>query len=147
MANYRVQTNVDAKMQMLAVRVSEHVCYEAPLNYLFSISWYQEFDFLISRNTFPDIKKCISWYQEFDFLISRNNTHFLISKKSNSWYQETISWYQEFDFLISSNVFWGAVLLFTKYFYIRIWMLDIKKWNSWYQEFDFLISRIWFLNI
>ena len=29
-----------------------------------SNSWYQ---------------KCISWYQEFDFLISRNNTHLLIS--------------------------------------------------------------------
>ena len=37
--------------------------------------------FLISRIIFLDIKKCISWFQEFDFLISRNNTHFL---KSNN---------------------------------------------------------------
>ena len=28
--------------------------YEAPFSYLFSSSWYQEPDFLISRNTFPD---------------------------------------------------------------------------------------------
>ena len=31
-------------------------------------------------SAFLDIKKCISWYQEFNFLISRNITHFLISK-------------------------------------------------------------------
>ena len=61
--------------------------YEAPFYYLFSISLYQEFDFLISRNNFLipknaflDIKNSISWYQEFDFLISRNNTNFSISK-------------------------------------------------------------------
>ena len=46
------------------------------------ISWYQDFDFLISGNVYYfvilrtrilDIKKCISWYQEMYFLISRNN--------------------------------------------------------------------------
>ena len=60
-------------------------------------SWYQEifFDikkyFLISRNRFP-------WYQEIEFLISRNR--FLDIQNSISWYQEiiNISWYQEFNF-------------------------------------------------
>ena len=98
--------------------------------------------FLISRNWFLDIKKWIpdikKWilditkyflisrniflYQEFDILISR--IRYLDIKNS-------ISWYQEFDFLISRNIFWGAVLLFIKYFLIsRIWFLDDKKWKE-----------------
>ena len=99
-----------------------------------------------------------------------------------SWYQKMklIIWYQEIEFLISRDIFWGAVLLFMKYFLISrnidyflisgnrildinkwfldikdsiswykkwIWFLDIKKCISRYQEFDFLISRIWFLDI
>ena len=48
----------------------------------------------------PDIKKSISWYQEIEFLISRNQildikNWILDIKKSNSWYQEMNSWYQE----------------------------------------------------
>ena len=39
----------------------------------------------------------ISWYQEFDCLISRNGYYFYI-KKSNSWYQKM-------HFFISGNVF------------------------------------------
>ena len=35
---------------------------------------------IISRNRFLDIKSSISWYQEFDFLISRNKFHFLITR-------------------------------------------------------------------
>ena len=80
-------------------------------------------DFLISgirffdiKKYFFDIKNSISWYQEIEFLVSRNICYFLISrnrihdtKKSNSWYQEfdffyiknSISWYQEMEFLIS----------------------------------------------
>ena len=64
--------------------------YEAPFYHLFRISWYQEFDFLISRNTFPDIMNLISWYQEIRHI---------------SWYQKMnlIFWYQEFDLLIIHN--------------------------------------------
>ena len=78
--------------------------YEAPFYFLFSIYWYQEIDFLISRNDFLiskirflDIKKCVlffdikksnSWYKEKYFLISGNV--FLDIKKSNSWYQELL---------------------------------------------------------
>ena len=123
--------------------------YEAPFYYLFSISWYQEFDNLISRNIFwyPeiffDIKNSISWYQEKEFLISRirffdiKNSNFrnrildmkkwfLDIRNSNFWYQEMciISWYQEIEFLISRKT-----------------CLDIRKCISWYQEIEFLISR------
>ena len=102
---------------------------------LFSISWYQQFDFLISRNTFPDITKCISLISRIQFLDIKKKYTFLDIKKSNFWYQEI-------DFLISRNVFWGAVLLLIQYFLISsIWFLDIKKpfldikkYNSWYQE-------------
>ena len=93
------------------------------------MSWYKEFNFLISRNVYYflisinrilDMKIYIYLYQEFEFLILRN--HFLISrnrildikkhllfldiKKSNSWYQKDffsskyISWYQEFNYII-----------------------------------------------
>ena len=34
-------------------------------------NWYQEFDFLISRNWILDIKNSISCYQEFDFYIKK----------------------------------------------------------------------------
>ena len=80
-----------------------------------SISWYQE---MYSEAPFYYLLS-ISWYQEFDFLISR--IHFLISrniildiKKYKSWYQEMkfISWYKKINSLISKNIFWGAVLLF-----------------------------------
>ena len=100
--------------------------------------WYQEFDFLISRNRILDIKNSIFWYQEFDFLISRNDKYFLISRirfpdiKNSNWYQEN-------EFLISKNAY-----------------LNIKNSTSWYQEIihiswyqkiEFLISRNRFLDI
>ena len=113
------------------------------INEAFFSIWYQEFDFLISRNIF--------WYQEFHFLISRNNKylfvsriHFLISinrildinnyklfldiKKLNSFLdiKNSISWYQEIIhiFLTSKNRIPD----------IKKPFLDIKKSISWYQE-------------
>ena len=114
--------------------------YEVPFYYLFSISCYQEFDFLISRKTFPDTKKCISWYQEFDFLISRKT--FPDTKKC-------ISWYQEFDFLISRK---NTDFLISRNRIpdIKKSFLDIKKSISWYQEmyseapFNYLLSISWY---
>ena len=126
--------------------------YEAQFYYLFSISWYQEIDFLISRNKthilisrnqISDIKN-----QKLHFLISRKIfgavvslliKYFLISRDGILDIKKWNPWYQEFDFLISRNI---------NYFLIsRNGILDIKKWNSWYQEIDFLIWRIPFLNI
>ena len=82
--------------------------YEETFYYLFSISWYQEFDFLITRNTFPDIKKCI--------LIPRNA--FLDIKNSISWYQEIIHIFDIKKRIPDINKS----------------ILDIKESNSWYQE-------------
>ena len=79
------------------------------------IPWYQEIDFLISRNDFLISRiwffwyqeMCIiSWYQVIEFLISRYA--FFDIKKSISWYQEIfiISCYEEIEFfndLISRN--------------------------------------------
>ena len=120
-------------------------------------SWYQEFDILISRIRFLDIKKSISWYQELPLL---NYTKpFLDIKNSNSWYQE-------FDFLISRIWFLDIkkwILDIKKWILdIKKWILEIKKWildikkyllisrnriidikksNSWYQEFGFDFER------
>ena len=134
------------------------------------IFWYQEIDFLISRNVFWGAVLLFFKY----FLISRN--WFLDIKNSFMMARNIIldikKWnairflgrqnklndiYQEIDYLISRNVFWGAVLLFIKYFLIsRNIIIDIKKWNlfldikksnSWYQEIDFLISRNRILDI
>ena len=116
------------------------------------IIWYQEIEFLISRDIFWGAVLLFMKY----FLISRNIDYFLISgnrildinkwlldiKDSISWYKKwiwfldikkCISRYQEFDFLISRNEF----LISRKYLFFH----DIKKSNSWYQEFDFLISK------
>ena len=135
-----------------------------------SISWYQEIEFLISRNQILDIKNHISWFLEV-FLVSRNNEYFLVSrirfldikkwidiKKSNSWYQEfnflksrkneyllisrnRILSYQEIDsFFLPRNIHYFFVR--KKDFLIsKIRLLDIKNSITWYQEFDFLISR------
>ena len=119
---------------------------------------YQEIDFLISKNRFLDIKKCIlrrrftifkvfldiynliSWYQEFI-----------------SWYQEIYSWYQEivksnsgyqeFHFLIPRNQFLDIekYLINSKTAHQNT-IFDIKKWISWYQEIHFLISSYSFLD-
>ena len=120
------------------------ISYEAPLYYLLSISWYKEFDFLISRN---------------EFLISRNRILYIKQNREstkgyswmrmnwemNSWYQEMNSWYQEIFFDIKSSISWYQEI---KFLISRIWFLDIKKWVldiknsiSWYQEIKFLISR------
>ena len=119
--------------------LSFHI-YEAPFYCLFSISWYQEFDFLISRNNthfliskhrIPDIKKSMFWYQEMCIISRYQEIEFLISRiQMISWYQGFLdikkynSWYKEFDFL-----------------YQEIWT------NSWYQEIEFLISRNQILDI
>ena len=111
-----------------------------------SISWYQE---IINISWYQEM---ISWYQEFNFLISGNRildikNAFLDIKNSISLYQEIvhISWYQKIEFLISRNrffisrnVFWGAVLLFIEYFLIsRFWFLDIKNsFLDWYIILD-----------
>ena len=47
------------------------------------ISWYQEIEFLKSKNRIIDIKKSIFLYQEFDFLTSK--IRFLDIKHSISW--------------------------------------------------------------
>ena len=106
----------DIKKSFLDIKKSiswyQEMYSEAPIYYLYSISCYQVFDFLISRNhflisrniildikkwnLFLDIKKSITWYQEIHFLISKNS--FLDIKNS-------ISWYQEIHFLISRNIF------------------------------------------
>ena len=87
--------------------------YKAPFYYLFGISWYQEFDFLISRNEFL-ISRNIFWYEEIFFDI----------KNSISWYQKmhikkSNSWYQKLHFLISRNR--------THFLISRNRFLDIKK--------------------
>ena len=134
------------------------------VNYLFSISWYEEFDFLISRFLFPDIKKSfiipipIFWYQEMAIILDIENSIFLIFLKIAI--RIPIFWYQEMAIIldIENSIF----------FISRNIILDIKKWNldldikksnswyqeikflissiSWYQEFDIFISRIWFLD-
>ena len=52
-------------LRRLTINIGHHM-YEAPFYYLFSISWYQKIEFLISRNhffisriRFLDIKKCL----------------------------------------------------------------------------------------
>ena len=117
------------------------------------------------RIRFLDIKKSNTWYKKMHILISRKRYldikkqyTLLDIKKSNSWYQEIISWYQEFELFISRNVFWGAVLLFIKYFLIskilfldiKNSFLDIKKWlnsktTSYYDApFYYLFSISWY---
>ena len=107
---------------------SQPVGYDAPFYYLFSISWYPEFDFLISINkthflismnripdikkSFLDIKKSVSWYQE---MYSEAPFYYLLSIK--------ISWYQEIDFLISRN---GSLV--RKRFWTSIcWLVHLLK--------------------
>ena len=93
--------------------IKKYFWYQEVFDIKNSIFWYQEFDFLISRNNkyflisrirFPDIKNS-NWYQENEFLISKNA--YLNIKNSTSWYQEIIhiSWYQKIEFLISRNRF------------------------------------------
>ena len=56
--------------------------------------------FLDIKNLISRYQEFISWYQEIQFLISRNEMHFLISR---NWFLDinnSISWYQEIDFLI-----------------------------------------------
>ena len=116
-----------------------------------SISWYQEFNFLISRIIFLHIKQWI-----LEFLISGNQIPYIKKFLKNSktapqktfldikkfflyikklfldirnsmfWYQEMciISWYREIECLIWRNAF-----------------LDIRKCISGYPEIEFLISR------
>ena len=128
-------------------------------------SWYEEMEFLISRNRFFfNIKKCVLFldisrnvyyfliYQETEFLISRDaifisRIRFLDIKNSNFWYQEM-------EFLISRNIYYFLVSINrildikkSNSWYQKIFLdvknsfLDIKKSNSWYQEIEFLISR------
>ena len=62
--------------------------------------WYQEIEFLISRNIyhFLDIKNSVDfWISRIRFLDIKK--YFLISNNI-SWYQEFISWYQVFHVLI-----------------------------------------------
>ena len=105
--------------------------------------WYQ--DFLISRNIFQPpfyYLLSISWYQEFEFLVSRNINFFLISRNIFLDIKNSISWYQEIHFLISRNI----ILDIKKWHFF----LDIKISISWYQEFksnDFLILGIRFFDI
>ena len=97
-------------------------------------------EFLISRNGILDIKKSISWcqknniswYQEMDFLISRND--FLISGIRFFLYQEMciISWYQEIEFLISRNAFLDIRMYFSIYRFASLYtsVLDFYLKNT-----------------
>ena len=105
---------------------------DAPFYYLFSISWYQEFDFLISRNHFLisrniilDIKKWNLFLdiKKSEFLISRNIHNFLLSRIVFLDIKNFISWYQEIDFLISKNISWYQKIFLD----IKNSFLDIKK--------------------
>ena len=80
----KIGTNVQSQLKCQAVCNSEfhlfpfeYKNYKAPFNYLFSISWYQEFDFLISRNAFF-ISIIFFWISRNIFL-SRNRI--LVIKK------------------------------------------------------------------
>ena len=88
------------------------------------------------KKWFLDIKNSNSWYQEIEFLISRNRI--LDIKKSNSWYQEIeYSWYQKIFldikryFLISRIHFLISRIhfLISRIYFLRsrIRILDIQK--------------------
>ena len=58
----------------------------------------KKYYFLISGNRYLDIKNSISWYQEFDFLISRNKSRPKLNNVFSLYIfcvEFLISWYQE----------------------------------------------------
>ena len=88
-----------------------------------SISWYQD----IQTNYFVLIliSKNISKYQKIFLDI---NKYFLISKRNRLLdIKNSIYWYQEFHFLISRNKFHFLITRII-FFYIKKWILDIKKY-------------------